>query len=199
MRMPVAPASIRRVDVRARGLAIAATCLISTAAAAAPVAAYTVRLGQRNTVSWIGPWSMRDPTMSGAIQVFGRPSSKRAVRPGFAGGSVADCEVTWSRIGLHALFTTLGLDPGACNPNKQVYTARVASKKWQTWRGLRIGDRSGQIRIHHPRASLHGGIWSLATTNLPFGSQPNRVSTVSATTHAGRVNAFELYVQAQGE
>jgi hypothetical protein len=196
MRMPLAPASIRRVDVRARGLAIAATSLISTAAAAAPATAYTIRLGHRNLVSHIGPWSMRSPSLRRAIKAFGPPSSERAVRPGFNG--VADCGVMWSRIGLRVVFTTLGLEPGACNPNKVIYTARLTGDTWRTWRGLRIGDRSSQIRIHHPKATIHHGVWWLATTVLPFGNMA-RVPTVSATTHGGRVKAFELYVQAQGE
>src|SRR5260370_26147898 len=74
-------------------------CLV--ASTAAPAGAYTIRLGQRNTVSRMGPWSMSDPTLRRAIQVFGLPSSEHAVHPGFAGTSVADCSVTWSRIGLH--------------------------------------------------------------------------------------------------
>jgi hypothetical protein len=96
-------------------------------------------------------------------------------------------------------FTTLGIEPGACNRNKVIWIARFTSRQWRTWRGLGVGDRSGQILAHHPRASLHHGVWWLATTHYPFGLQPNIAPTVMATMHGGRVNAFELSIQAQGD
>jgi hypothetical protein len=133
-----------------------------------------------------------------AIQVFGRPSSQRAVWPGFAGGAVRDCEVTWSWLGLRVLFTTLDIEPGACNPNRVIWIARVTGHQWRTWRGLRVGDRYSQIRAHHPRASLHHGIWWLATFRVRWGNR-SLVPTVTATTRAGRVNGFGIWVQAQGE
>lgn len=182
---------------RAMGLLVVCSFLIADAGASSS-GAFTIRIGQRNTVSWIGPWRIRDPSLRRAIQVFGRPSSQRAVWPGFAGGAVRDCEVTWSWLGLRVLFTTLDIEPGACNPNKVIWIARVTSKQWRTWRGLRVGDRYGQIRAHHPRASLHHGIWWLATFRVPWGNR-SLVPTVTATTHAGRVNGFGIWVQAQGE
>jgi hypothetical protein len=142
-----------------------------------------------------------DHEMRRAIQVFGKPSSKQAVRRGFAGGSVADCAVTWSRIGLRVVFTTLGLNPGACNPDKQVWTATVTGKTWRTWRGLRAGDPRSRIRSLHPDATFRSGFgWVLATKYWPFGpSAPARVPTVSATVSSGRVATIRLYVDAQGE
>jgi hypothetical protein len=78
-------------------------------------------------------------------------------------------------------------------------TLAIADAVWNTGRGLRIGDRTGQIRRRYSRASLHHGLWWLATANLPFGPRRNPVTTVAATTHAGRVNAFDIWVGAQGD
>ena len=172
----------------------------------AQATAFTIRvqnpLAGRGEVTQIGPWTMLprgDPTIGGAIAVFGKPSSKRAVRPGFAGGPVADCKVTWNGLGLSVIFTTLNILPGSCNPNKVIWIATITQRRnWRTWAGLRIGDRTRKIRIRHPRATLHNGVWWLATTNRPFGNQAT-IPTVSATTRAGRIVAFHLDIQAQGE
>jgi hypothetical protein len=159
----------------------------------------------RGEVTQIGPWSMlprsmSDPSVSGAIGVFGEPSSRRAVRPGFANApGIADCRLTWNVLGLSVVFTTLNIEPGTCNPRKVVWIATITQRRnWRTWAGLRIGDSTRQLRARHPHATLHHGVWWLATTNRPFGNHAT-IPTVSATTRGGRIDSFHLDIQAQGE
>ena len=161
-------------------------------------AAYTIRIGEHGLITQLGAWSMSSPSLRSAEQAFGTPTSQRPHRPGFAGGPVADCEAAWSNIGLHVVFSTLGIEPGSCNQNKVIWIGRITSKKWQTWHGLRIGDASTLALRRHPWASLHQGIWWLASTVVPWGDQ-SRVPTVTATVRHGRISGFRLWVQAQGE
>jgi hypothetical protein len=192
----------RMAKVRARitrAMMVFAAFALLVAAPAASSAAYTIRVGAGGVISNVGPWSMSNPSLMSAQQSFGAPSIKRPKRPGFAGGPVADCEAVWSSIGLSVVFSTLSIEPGSCNPAKVIWTARITSRKWQTWHGLRVGDPSSRVLRDHPWASLHGGLWWLASTAVPWGSQPYRIATVIATVRNGRVSGFDLWVQAQGE
>ena len=178
------------------GLAVV-TMLAATPAVSA--AAFTIHIGDGGVIARIGPWSMSTPNLRRAQQVFGAPSSKRAQLPGFAGApAVADCAVAWSRLGLRVVFSTLGIEPGSCNPAKVIWTARITSNRWQTWHGLRVGARSSQVLRHHPWASAHDGVWWLASTVVPWGNQ-SRIPTVTATIRDGHISGFDLWVQAQGE
>ena len=161
-------------------------------------------------VTQIGPWSMRNPTLRRAMQVFGRPSSTQALRPGFPGLGSADCIATWGGIGLRVVFTTLGFAPGVCDPNKQVWKAQVTTNRWTTWSGLRIGDLRSRLFRVHPNRFFRGGVgWVIATKFFPFGPAPGRIPSVSATVmwsrpcrtcaRIARINQFRLFVDAQGE
>lgn len=161
---------------------------------------YVIRVEQpwadHGHVTRIGPWAMRTASIARARQVFGPPSSTDVVRPGFNGDG--DCVQTWGPIGLKAVFTTLGIFPGTCNPGRVLYFATITSRRWQTWRGLRIGDNTSLIR-HEPRTTFHGGVWWLATAYRPWGTEPGPEPTVMAIPHNGRISAFRLVVRAQGE
>jgi hypothetical protein len=144
---------------------------------------------------------MNDPILSQAIQVFGAPSSTQAIRPGIARASVADCAATWNQIGLRATFTTLGFSRGACDPEKAVWTASVADKKWRTQRGLRVGDPKSRILKLYPNAKWHKATgWTLVLKYWSSGvERPKGVQSVSATVSHGRISSFRLYVNTQGE
>jgi hypothetical protein len=181
--------------------------ILGAAVLAAPAFAranYVITVARPNvdsgSVSQVGAWSMSVPTLARAMHVFGAPSSTSAVRPGFANApGVADCAVTWAPIGLKALFTTLGIDPGACNPAKRLSVVTITSRRWRTWRGLRVGDRTNLILTREPRATFDGRAWQLASVHSPIGSEPGLVPTVIAIPNHGRISAFRLIVRAQGE
>jgi hypothetical protein len=181
--------------------------LLGACALAAPALAranYLITVARPETdsgaVSQVGAWPMSMPSLARARRVFGSPSSVSAVSPGFANApGVADCAATWAPIGLKAVFTTLGIDPGTCNPAKMLSVATITSRRWRTWRGLRVGDRTNLILVREPRATFEGGVWQLASVYSPIGSKPGYVPTVVAVPHRGRIAAFRLNVGAQGE
>ena len=163
----------------------------------------TVR--NRGVITRIGPWAVGpfgggNPTLRGAIRVFGAPSSEQAQRPGFAGA--ADCAATWNRIGLRVVFTTLGLLSGTCNPDKVVWKSTVTGRPfdWVTWNGLTVGHLKRQIGRLHSNAFWRAGVgWLLASEYSVLGPRAGRIPTVTATVRSGRIAMFSLFVRAQGE
>jgi hypothetical protein len=74
-------------------------CLLAGPSLAAATS-YTIRVPlpstDRGGVSQLGPWTLNDPSLARATQVFGSPSFTTAVLPGFANNpNVADCALTW--------------------------------------------------------------------------------------------------------
>ena len=205
--MPSIPVSIRRLSL--------VVCIGGVLAFPAVAHAFTIRISggsarDRGIVTQIGPWSMRNPTLRRAIQVFGRPSSTQALRPGFPGLGSADCIAVWRGIGLRVVFTTLGFASGVCDPNKQVWQAQVTSNSWNIWSGLRVGDQRSRLFGLHPDRFWRPRVgWVIATKFSPFGPAPGRIPSVSASVvwsracstcaRIARINQFRLYVDAQGE
>ena len=91
------------------------------------------------------------PTIRRAIRVFGQPSNS------FPNGG---CVVKWKRLGLRIQFSNFGGDPrGVCHPRvgrAQSFTIE-RSRKWRTWKGLRIGMPEDRISELHPYADWFDG------------------------------------------
>jgi hypothetical protein len=136
---------------------------------------------------------MRNPTLGRARAVFGRPTSQVPVRR----YGMLDCALSWNRLGLTAYFTTLGIAPGVCNPNKQLDVATITGRKWRTWGGLQVGDIASKLR-NDPTTTFSAGEWWLASVFTAIGSGGD-IPTVTALTRHGRIAKFRLYVHAQGE
>ena len=195
--------SIRRLSLVVSIVGVLALPGVAQAARVIRVSTGTVR--NRGIITRIGPWSVGgpwgggNPTLRGAIAVFGAPSSEQAERPGFAG--VADCAATWNRIGLRVVFTTLGIEPGTCNPNKRVWKATITGRPfdWVTWNGLTVGHQRHQIGRLHSNAFWRAGVgWLMASEYSPFGTGGRRPSVTAFVSH-GRIAQFNLFVFAQGE
>jgi hypothetical protein len=85
-----------------------------------------------------------------AVGTFGKPSSR----------STDDvkrsnlCTVRWSRLGLEMGFANA--PPGTCRLSRlrtsAWYGATVYSRRWQTERGLRVGDSVARLRDLYPNA-----------------------------------------------
>jgi hypothetical protein len=166
---------------------------------------YTIRVtggsgsNRDRFVTQIGPWGMNNPTLLRAIQLFGAPSSEEAVLPGIAYRSVPDCMVTWKQIGLRVVFTTWASRPTACDPYKAVWTATVTDKRWRTGKGLRVSDPKSRVFKLYPSARLQNGVgWVLFSKSFLAGV-PKRVPSLSAKVGRGRISAFGIYVNTQGE
>lgn len=199
--------SIRRLSLVVSIVGVLALPAVAQAAWRIRVSTGTVR--NRGIITWIGPWHVGgpwgggNPTLRGAMRAFGPPSSEEPRHPGFAGApGVADCFVSWNRIGLSVVFTTLGLLSGTCNPDKVVWRATVTGRpfEWVTWNGLTVGHATHQIRRLHSNAFWRAGVgWLLASKYSPFGLNPTRRPTVTAFVRSGRIAQFNFNVDAQGE
>jgi hypothetical protein len=170
------------------------------AASAAPVAqtsasSFTLRTS-RGMVARIGAFrTRRDPTIRAAIRVFGRPSSRRR------DGNNKICMTQWRRLRLRIVFANFGAAPlrqSVCSDSislAQSFTAR--GRRFRTWRGLRVGQRSSMISRRHPSAEFRRHTWWLRTAVSPIGGR-DEYPVVDAIVSGGRVRALRGWVGAAG-
>ena len=129
--------------------------------------AAVIRVAHGSTLTWLGAWSLRDPSLGAATAAFGRPSRERGGR---------GCIATWPRAAL-----TVTSSSGACEAAARAATITVGGQ-WRTWAGLRVGDPVSAIRARHPHATAHGAVWWVPT------------ASVAAIVRRGRVTGFRLTV-----
>ncbi len=133
----------------------------------------------------------RDATLAAATSVFGAPTKA-------APSSSASCRVLWQGIGLRISFVNLG-GGGPCEPPfTKAQVVRAFDPRWQTGRGLQIGDGRRRVRRLYPGASRHGkSLWLVRGRNVFGAGGPYPV--LRATMKDGRVASFALDVGAGGE
>lgn len=101
-----------------------------------------------------------DPTLQGAIEVFGSPT-----RLGKARADSEICQGRWAEHGLTISFYNLG----GQNPCEAQYgnflRAILTDKRWRTAKNLRIGDTYQKLtRLYHPRH--FNGQWAVLLSEL---------------------------------
>jgi hypothetical protein len=172
---------------RAALAALIAPALLGAAPAAAN-AALTIDVGRGGFVVRLGSLDIRTGAMlADATRAFGRPSR---VSPG---DDV--CVVRWSRVKLVTRFTSFGGVSDFCRQGF-LQTAVTHSRRWRTWKGLRVGMPTSQVRERHPKARFRRGRWVLASQSV-LGGTPS--PTVEAMVRGGRVSGFSLWVGAAGD
>lgn len=144
----------------------------------------------------IGPFRVaRDPALRAAVDAFGKPSSRRALggrRPALA------CRAAWRRLGVTVVFANLAGED-ACKPRFGVaQSAFVYSRRWQTGRGLRVGDRVRRISRLYPKAIRTGRFYKLVTGVKSFAG-PRRYAVLGARLAGRRVRALTMDIGAAGE
>lgn len=173
--------------------ALVASAAVLSTAATASAHELTVRGDHR-----IGSFYVkRDGTLRGAIDAFGRPSSKT--------GSGDSCTARWGRHGLKILFYNLG-GQDACRPAHGHFgTARLRGDHWTTNHGLDIGHTVRRLRNLYPRAEWHRsepGFWPagwwLKKARSPFGDG-SAYPGLLAKMKDGRVAAFHVRYPAGGD
>lgn len=148
-------------------------------------------------ISRIGSFRpQRDSRLSAARRAFGRPS-----RVGLRGST---CRVDWRRLRLRIYFENFGVRrPGQTTCTSSVGKAQsfvARGPRLRTVRGLRVGQRSSEIRVKHPDAEFQEGFWALVLAQFPFGVEDAGPSPVlSALTRDGRVSALAGYIGGAGE
>ena len=154
-------------------------------------AVFTIRT-QEGAVTRVGPLRSSNATVMRATEVFGMPSATRPV----GDGSEA-CRLEWDDLRLRATFANFGAC-GACEAGR-LQAATIRSRRFRTWRGLRVGDRSSSIARRHPRARFRGRTWWIASIVSPYGEEATRIPTVEAIVSGGRVRVLRLWVGAAGD
>jgi len=180
-----------------------------------------------SSANYEGPWVLRagrsfqqigrfridaDPTYRGAIHAFGPASScKLAV---IDSGAI----VRWADLGLRIRIATLGVIPAgetACTAaaDLKVDNVRIASTRWQTSLGLRVGNGVRLLRRLYPNATYHRkglsegfpaqSYWLVTTRTACLGTCGSShfvtVPQLAAGVRAGKVAFFSFRIGAQGE
>ncbi len=152
--------------------------------------------GLGGAVTRIGAFRVRrNPTIRAAQRTFGRPTSKRLSRSG-------TCTVDWRRLRLRIYFENFGGRlPGqtTCSSTvgrAQSFTAR--GYRFETWRGLRVGDPTEDLVDLHPEAEFLEGKWWLRFAESPYGDG-GEYPSLYATVSRGEVQALKGWIGAAGE
>ena len=165
---------------------------------------YTIE-ANKSAVTKLGPFKTRNtahyrPTLARAIRAFGRPSSRFQRHGG--------CIARWKRLGLRIDFYNFGGSSLApCDPGFG-YAQSVAmkrSRKWRTWKGLRIGMSEEQLLDRHPLAEwvedhdYYPDGWWLRQNYSPFGDGAYYPVVSAQVGGRFRVKRFEGWIGAAGE
>ncbi|HWT22981.1 MAG TPA: hypothetical protein VN213_05690 [Solirubrobacteraceae bacterium] len=157
---------------------------------------YTIRAGAQ-IVRQIGSFdTRRDPTIAAATRTFGAPSS-RSLRAAYW------CRVTWRRLELTIDFMNFGgHGPGETTCTDTVGKAQsfvVKSRRFRTWKGLRVGVGADRIQELHPPAEFRQGRWWLRTAVSPFGDQSEYAVISADVGGRRRVKELDGWIGAAGE
>jgi hypothetical protein len=129
-------------------------------------------------------------TLNDATTVLGIPDVQRRL-------SDYECRAGWRTIGLTLLFLDLSnADP--CGEGGLV-RATAASAKWQTGKGLRVGDPVGRLRTLYRAATHHRlgypGWWPITRRTCPTTGSQRYPGLLARTLHR-RVGAFVVGIAA---
>jgi hypothetical protein len=174
---------------------IAALLSVALAGPAQAARTYTIRT-RDGSVSRIGTFRpARNATLAAAQRAFGQPASKRL-------GRFGTCTVRWHRPLLTIFFENFGgRQPGqsTCDPSVGRAQSFIAQgRRFETWRGLRVGDSRDTLLDRHPSAEHRKGGWWLRTAVSPFGDQ-REYAVLMARMSLGRVEEFHGWIGAAGE
>jgi hypothetical protein len=133
-----------------------------------------------------------NPTVGAAVKALGPPSSRQ---PRYGGSG---CDLSWGELGLKMTFAYFGGGGGrraACQASRGVAkTALIqgsAADRWQTSRGIRIGDSVEQLELRYPTAVAREGSYWLAIGYSPIG-EDSRYAVLAAMVRGGEVRGFEV-------
>jgi predicted metal-binding membrane protein len=173
------------------GIALLAAGALVAAGASPASAAYTIRT-KDGFVTSVGPLRSSEATVARATSVFGMPSVTDPV-----GDGTDACRLEWRRLRFRAVFANFGI-ANACDEGL-LQAGTIRSRRFRTWRGLRVGDRSSTIPDKHPRAEFRRNTWWLASVISQYGEEATRIPTVEAIVQGGRVKVLRLWVGAAGD
>ena len=124
-------------------------------------------------------------TKAQAVAIFGPPTTVRVHKP-------YECFVSWRRYGLSVDFFAF---EGAPCATGGALTLTVTGTRWQTEKGLRIGDSVSRLRTRYPGAKLRARLgpqsgWWLVVRHACREVGGQAFPGLLARTLSGRVSAF---------
>jgi hypothetical protein len=146
----------------------------------------------RSDVSIAGFRVKPDGRLAGAIRALGRPSSRSYLWSG------EGCRVRWTRLGARMIFYNLGGDDACSGRHGFFMDALLTGPRWQTSKGLEIGDPRRKLRRLYPRAPLRNGWWWLVVRQSPFGLGGSYAG-LAARVENGEVRKFAVSYPAGGD
>ncbi len=132
--------------------------------------------------SAVGTIVFREPkTLRRATEEFGAPTSRRRTQD--------YCHVSWGALGLTIVLNRVGRgDP--CSQD-EVVGAVVKGRRWQTSRGLRVGDSFGRLKSLYPNAVARpDGWWALVVERRSVVGRVRPQPTLLAHVRDGRVDTL---------
>jgi hypothetical protein len=190
---------------------------------ATAVSSYARQVAVGRKITRIGRWRIPSDvirnqsraSMASAERALGHGQEVFAYRSAMGGQLVDDpyvCLLQYPSAGLSMGFSTLGLGSGpgtGCDDEKGVFvgSAHITGERWETSRGLGIGDSTRTLRKLYPAARSHrvspdtppgGRSWWLKRRRLECCDQ-QLVPALEAVVADGRVKRLIVNVGAQGE
>ncbi|MCP9490422.1 MAG: hypothetical protein MSC31_11185 [Solirubrobacteraceae bacterium MAG38_C4-C5] len=190
---------------------------------AAAVSAYARQVAVGRKITRIGRWHIPSDaisnqsraSMASAERALGHGREDFVYRSAAGGALVYDpnvCLLEYPSAGLSMGFSTLGLGAGSgtgCDDPRGVFlgSAHVTGDRWETSRGLGIGDSTRRLRQLYPAARSHsvspdtppgGRSWWLKRKRLECCGR-QLVPALEAVVIGGRVDRLVVNVGAQGE
>lgn len=137
-----------------------------------------------------------EPTIANAIAAFGPPASREA-------GEGLGCMVEWPELSLVASADDFGGGP-VCGDQAGIQELSVVgagADRWQTDRGLRVGDSQQELLKQYPSAFVdprREHTYILVEQASPIG-ETGRIERLTATVFDTRVTAIQTYLYGAGE
>ena len=176
--------------------AVVLVALLAAADTASAARTYTVRVNFQGYITQFGP--LRPTTDQGATlqRAFGAFGDATTVDP--VGNGAEACNARWAKLRLRAIFANFG-QARACDPKYfRLQRASVRSRRFRTWRGLRVGDSSSTIRDKHPGADFRNNRWIIVSAVSRVGTR-QEIPTIEAIVSGGRVRVLRFFVGGAGD
>jgi hypothetical protein len=144
-------------------------------------------------VTKLGPFRTSSD-LGHALHAFGKPSGRHH----FDGKN--GCHVTWRKLKLRIEFDNYGGHDACSKKGGQAQSFSIGfSKRWQTSRGLRIGDSVKALKHLYHHAKRHGSNYWLKSAYSPLGMGGHYAVLAARTHHLRWIRGFSGWVGGAGE
>jgi len=130
----------------------------------------------------------RNGTIGAAVEALGLPTARIP-------GGTNQCTLTWPSRGI-TMETFFGNVGNPCGVKGNHVSTTVTDKRWETDKGLRVGDPAARIQELYPDAGSASSDGIVEIFTRDFSGLP--LPSLTATVAKGRVTALTLYGPRRG-